>query len=146
MSERNLDTISDVYKDAYGYRPSERTSKRIDAMSDGEYEGFLVTLKEDLGSPVDADHTYEVQSIAVFSKRLVGMMIDYKIPMSTALIWDFESFGRSIKDLYEIGGDDYVEHDFDFYLAQNGIDSFENAEFYMDIFTGRGEDLSVKKM
>jgi hypothetical protein len=145
MMDRTEDNISDLFKEVYGYRPREDTMSRIDAMTDSEYKAFVFGLREDLGKAIEEDSVYEAESIAEFNTRLLGMMADYEISMSDAMTWDFESFGRSIKEIFELGGDAYVEHELDHYLWQNGINDYHNAKFYIDLFMGRANDFVVKK-
>jgi hypothetical protein len=73
------------------------------------------------------------------------MMADYNISLSKAIEWDFESVGSSVNDLYEEGGDGYVQYQFEFYLWQNGIHKFDNVKHYTDIFMGRKDDLILVK-
>ena len=130
-----------MYKDTYGTRPSAGTWERINAMSDAEFEGFADSLMVELSASIDREDLEEKENVEVINQRLLGMMADYNISLSKAMEWDFESFGSSVDELYEEGGDGYVQYQFDFYLWQNGIHKFDNVKHYTDIFMGRKEDL-----
>ena len=145
MTKHSEDDISDLFKDVYGYRPREDTLRRIDAMTESEYKAFVFGLKEDLGKAIEEDDIYEEESVDVFNTRILGMMADYGISMSDAMTWDFESFGRSVKEIFELGGDAYVEHELDHYLWQNSISSYDGVKFYTDLFMGRSNDVMLKK-
>jgi len=151
MTERrkhmNIDRseISDLYKDAYGTRPTAGTMAHVNAMSDAEYEGFAASLMEELSASIDREDLAEKEDLEIMNQRLLGMMADYNISLSKAIEWDFESFGSSVNDLYEEGGDGYVQYQFEFYLWQNGIHKFDNIKHYTDIFMGRKDDLILVK-
>lgn len=137
--------ISDLFKEVYGYRPREETMARIDAMSKEEYEGYYESLIEDLGIAIEQEEVSESAQLKVLNERIIGMMIDYNISMVDAMAWDFESFGRSIKELYEIGGEGYVEYEFEHYLWQNHIRKGDNIKFYSDVFMGRRNNFVLDK-
>jgi hypothetical protein len=117
----------------------------VNAMSDAEYEGFAASLMEELSASIDREDLAEKEGVEIINQRLLGMMADYNISLSKAIEWDFESFGSSVNDLYEEGGDGYVQYQFEFYLWQNGIHKFDNIKHYTDIFMGRKEDLILVK-
>ena len=145
MTKHGEEDISDLFKEVYGYRPREDTLRRIDAMTESEYKAFVFGLKEDLGKAIEEDDVYEAECVEVFNTRIIGMMADYGISMSDAMTWDFESFGRSVKEIFELGGDAYVEHELEHYLWQNGITSYDGIKFYTDLFMGRSNDVILKK-
>lgn len=133
--------ISDMYKEAYGTRPTATTMVRINAMSDAEYEAFADSLMEELSATMDREDLAEKENLTTFSGRLVGMMTDYTISLSKALEWDFESFGFNIEELFAHGGDGYIQYQFGYYLYQNGISKHDNTKYFEDIFMGRKYDL-----
>jgi hypothetical protein len=144
MTDR-IDKVYGLFKTSYGYGPREDTIKRIESMSEQEYEGFVACLQEDLGKAIEEDEIYDAENLEDYNTRIVGMMMDYGISMSDAILWDFETFQRSIKEIFELGGDAYVEHEFYHYLWQNGINKPSDGKFYADMFMGRTNDLILKK-
>lgn len=83
------------------------------------------------------------QPLKEFNERIIGMMIDYKISMCEALVWDFEGCMNDIPRLYRKGGDEFVESKFRNYLSDNGM-TCDEAQYYTDIFMGREEDMELK--
>lgn len=80
----------------------------------------------------------------VYRNRIMGMMSDYNIPMSEAIWWDFESFGPSVKDLYNYGGISALEKAALVYFLEQKL-YMTDIEMYMDIFLGRKPDIVLKK-
>jgi hypothetical protein len=80
-----------------------------------------------------------------FNERIFGMMAEYQIPMSEALLWDFESFGFTTIHIYDKFGMKGVENRFRTYLLRNGLVG-GNADFYTDIFLGRENDRVLRRV
>lgn len=70
------------------------------------------------------------------------MMREYDIPMSKALLWDFEGFGWDARLAYQ---DSCLNETFEYYLYQNNVSGTKAAKMYTEIFFGRSEDLILKK-
>ena len=81
------------------------------------------------------------KSLSIFNDRIVTMMKDYQISMRQALEWDFEGFENILQQSWE---ENMLEHDFKYYLWQNGIRD-DYWPFYADIFMGRANDMGLKK-
>jgi hypothetical protein len=79
----------------------------------------------------------------LFNRRITSMMQDYDIPMSKALLWDWEGFGA---DVIQSKQDGNLEEDFLYYLWQNNVYGTRMGEIYADVFLGRVEDLVIKKV
>lgn len=80
----------------------------------------------------------------VYRNRIMGMMADYDIPMSTAIWWDFEAYHTAVKDLYNIGGMPAIEKAALVYFLEQKL-YMSDIELYMDIFLGRKPDVVLKK-
>lgn len=80
-----------------------------------------------------------VLNIDTFNERIIGMMAEYNITMSEALLWDFEGFYFTASHIYEKFGMRGLENRFRTYLLRNGLVG-PKADFYVDIFLGRAND------
>lgn len=80
-----------------------------------------------------------------FNERIMGMMAEYQVPMSEALLWDFESFWFTASHIYNKFGMRGLENRFRTYLLRNGIVG-NNADFYTDIFLGRDNDRVLRRV
>jgi hypothetical protein len=86
-----------------------------------------------------------VLNVDTFNDRIFGMMAEYQISMSEALLWDFESFGFTTYEIYDKFGMKGVENRFRTYLLRNGLVG-GNADFYADIFLGRENDRVLRRI
>jgi len=82
-----------------------------------------------------------------FAKHIVGMMVDNKVTMFDALLWDFETFCgiHSANSIYEADGLNSLERRFRVYLVKNGIRTEKDEDFYTDIFMGRSNNMGLVK-
>ena len=88
----------------------------------------------------------EEEAMAEFNERILGMMADYKFPMSEALWHDFEGVTYlNTTDLYLEGGMELVEKHFRKYLSNNKIKESGNVNFFTDVIMGRTEDFVLRK-
>ena len=88
----------------------------------------------------------EKEAVDRFNHRILGMMADYRIPMSEALWWDYEGFYNDVRKIYEQNGWEAIEKSFEKYLRVNEIKKEENVIFYRDVFTGKSNDLTLKEL
>jgi len=89
----NLDLISDLHKDVYGYRPRGTLAEDINQLPQKAFEIYFQDLVDELQLVVARDQRQEAKALKDYMQRLVSMMRDYKITMHRALVWDADGFG-----------------------------------------------------
>ncbi len=80
------DLFSDIYKDAFGFRPRGEAFTRVMAMSDSEFADECDSLSEMIGA--ETDRTREAQE-----SRVSTLIADHGITRADALRWDSEAEG-----------------------------------------------------
>lgn len=110
--------------------------------------GLLLSIAEEVeespGEPIDEQFTVNARSR--YNQRIFGMMMDYQIDMVEAMLWDFESFGFNVTEMFKKHGLQGVETQFDNYMYLiNRVVTREDILFYRDIFTGKSENYVLRK-
>jgi hypothetical protein len=122
MSEFNL--ISDLHKDARGYRPSASFITAFTADSQADQQEVWDSLCLELSTREAHDARQEINSQRVFETRIAGMVADYNIDRATAFRWDMAAFDIDVfdGDLEAVVTAGFpVEQEIEFYLYQQGI-------------------------
>ena len=90
--------ISDVYKDAYGFRPSIEWLERFDAASEEDRDDTFKRLCLDIEASIKVNEAHHASALKEFEDYLNGMMNDYGITLSDALLWDMDAFDVNLDD------------------------------------------------
>lgn len=92
------------------------------------------------------DDVFAAKTRSRYVERIFGMMKDYEIDMVEAMLWDFESFGYNAVETYKKRGLGVVELQFEAYLRGiNLIVKDGDVDFFRDMFTGKTENLVLRK-
>lgn len=128
MTQHAFDLLSDLYKDARGFRPSASFMEAFTAQSYAEQKAQWDKLCEELREREYEEAQAELRAQREFEQRIQGMVADYGIDRSTALKWDMESFEINISSCtdYYCEAVQEIEH----YLYLNGL-SFRLFPMYV---------------
>ena len=81
------DTVSDLHKDAYGFRPAQYWFSAWQQMSDDEKQAEWNSLLKALERAVEEDNVRERQAIALFEKNVTEAIALGAGDRATAIRW-----------------------------------------------------------
>jgi len=122
-----FELISDLHKDARGFRPSVDWMKAFTESSFEDQEAIWDSLNKELEEREARERDEEAHALAVFERRLEDMVADYNIDLPTALRWDMESFEVDINEALAYHGS--ASQEIEFYLWKQGIAFSEFPRF-----------------
>lgn len=93
---RGFELISDLHKDARGFRPTADFYRYFESKTDAEKQIVWDELVEDLDNEIARRKILQAQALEAFTQRINGMVQDYGITRAAALRWDMESFDVDI--------------------------------------------------
>jgi len=106
MTTTSFELISDLYKDARGFRPGSAWMAAFDAKPFAEQEAIWDSLQEELEARIDEDKSREEVALANFKARLQDTIGLGAGDFATALRWVMDD-----------------EEDLEFFLYKQGIES-----------------------
>lgn len=114
-----FELISDLHKDARGFRPSVAFFDAFNAQSVKDQQTEWDALCVELVERETERKAAEADALSTFETRIQGMATDYNISEATALRWDMEGAGVDIAETLKYHGSavQEIEH----YLWNNGI-------------------------
>lgn len=86
-----LDTISDLHKDAYGFRPSNFASFR--AMNDDQLQAVYHDLVAAVQSSIEEDKRREAAASDEWNAHIIHLMEVGAKDRATAIRWDMDAMG-----------------------------------------------------
>lgn len=115
----SFEFISDLYKDARGFRPSTSFMRAFDAQTTEEKQAQWDSLCDDLAQREAEEQSYQRAAQRDFETRIGGMVADYGITRGTAMRWDLDSFDTDIAGALAYHGSaiQEIEH----YLYKQGL-------------------------
>lgn len=114
-----FELISDLHKDARGFRPSAGWMSYFDGLSDVAKEETWESLCDELDQRERQEAIDELNAQRVYENRISGMMSDYSISRATAMRWDAEAFDVDIEGTTKYHG--CADQEIEFYLYKQGI-------------------------
>lgn len=106
------DLISDLYKDAHGFRPSEYYFDRWDQASDDEKQEMWDYLCHVAADKAESERRYEEQAMAEFDAAINTAINSGAKDRATAVRWMVEAW---------CPGDDVVAYDLDRFCYDHGL-------------------------
>lgn len=95
----DLSFISDMHKDAYGFRPSSGEYDRIKAMTPKELADYYKRLEAAVERSIDEERAREAQAILNFEARIERQMREVGAPdRATFVRWDMDALDVVIDD------------------------------------------------
>ena len=88
----DLSCLSDMHKDAYGFRPSGEYLRNVAAMPKVEQDRELDYLQNAIVEAIDAERAGEVRAAAEFEADMAKLQATHGIDRATAIRWDAEAF------------------------------------------------------
>lgn len=88
VRESLMGMISDMHKDAYGFRPSGDMYGRLREMSDAELDAMVNNLQRDINESIDREKIAEDRAYAKWDARMTANMAQFNIDRETAIRWD----------------------------------------------------------
>ena len=134
MSDFSL--IRDLYKDVYGFRPTESFMCRFEAQTDEEKQAEWNALNDALNETIAAEKQREAVAFVAFNERISGMCHDYTISRGTAMRWDMDAFNIDVLAAVEQHG--LPDQEIEFYLYQQGLSMEKIREITPQIKTEFG--------
>lgn len=83
--------VSDLHKDAYGYRPSNSYWKSWNEMNPSEKQAEWDHLCKVMDEEMARDEAHQTRCIEEWNQRISHMMVSYTINRATALRWDIDA-------------------------------------------------------
>lgn len=128
MSNRYDDIISDIYKDAYGHRPSATWCEAFGNLSDTEQFETVVQLQKIIDESIDDDFADDLAAIQDYEKAIANLILTGAKNRETAIRWILDALNVQDADTacYELGLPYYSSraclsgfaHEFDFYFEK----------------------------
>lgn len=114
-----FELISDLYKEASGFRPSADYMRSFDAQTAEEKEAEWNLLLSMMETREACDRESEARALDTYNTRIASMMNDYGISQATAIRWDMDAFDVDLGPAIEFqgGADQEIEH----YLWRQGL-------------------------
>lgn len=124
----SFELISDLFKEANGFRPSTDYIASFHAMSAASKEAEWDALIAKADAEAEYEREREADNLADFNGRVTDMMAQFNISQGTAIRWLLDADGISIP----VGG--YVgaaKQEIGFYFYTQGIGSISTVETFM---------------
>lgn len=83
--------LSDMHKDAFGFRPGPEQYRRWATMTDEQLDAEEAYLQEAIGIAIREEAEAEAGAAVAFEAHIAKLMADHKIDRATAIRWDIES-------------------------------------------------------
>jgi hypothetical protein len=114
-----FELISDLYKEAFGSRPSGDYLRSFDEQSDSDKESEWNSLLSMMEFRESSERESEARALETYTARIAGMMNDYGISQATAIRWDMDAFDIQLT----VEADDYgtCDQDIEHYLWRQGL-------------------------
>lgn len=109
-----FELISDLHKDARGFRPGAAYMEMFNEKPYAEQQGVWDALCEELAEREARDRQNELTAQRTYEVRIAGMMSDYSISRADAMRWIIEADEVDIAGALEQHGDasQEIEHFF----------------------------------
>lgn len=88
----DLSILSDMFKDANGFRPSGEYLRNVAAMPKAEQDAEFDYLQNEIVARIDAEAAAEVRAAAEFEADMAKLQETHGIDRATAIRWDAEAF------------------------------------------------------
>ncbi len=111
--ESILACLSDLHKDARGFRPREDYSN----LSKKELNEFYNQLITESDSAIEEEKVQVLKSLVVWEARIKGYMEQFDIDYKCAVRWDMQAENSDEED--------YYSKDIGYYLYNQGISGIE---------------------
>jgi hypothetical protein len=99
----DLDSFSDLHKEAYGFRPSSTWYEWMQAASPDELQEQWDSLVRSAEWAFQEEQELREQALTDLNKTIAEMQRDHKVDMATCIRW--------LHDAYKTAGDDgYLEY------------------------------------
>ena len=117
--ESIMESLSDLHKEARGYRSREDYSQfTLEELND-----FYEELLEEAEESVEQERKLAEESLSIWNARMQKYMIVFNIDLKTAIRWEMqaeEDYG-------------FYSHDIGYYLFNNGISELDAHEIKQKI-------------
>lgn len=112
------DLISDLYKDAYGFRPSREWMKTYNSLSLEEQLAEDVRLEKIIVSSIEEEKNEQKKNYNIWFNSVSKIATSNAVSIGTAIRWDMEAHDAVMGGRPSIG----------YYCYQTGI-GYENESF-----------------
>lgn len=116
-----LSVMSDLHKDARGYRPPVWFRQSWAEMSDAQLTKAYDALYAELEAQLEYERRVEGEAMDALRSRLEGLVESHGISMRDAIRWDMQAF-------------DVDEGELEFWLWYNGVNSNRNIQLYKEMY------------
>jgi hypothetical protein len=110
-----FDNISDLYKDAYGHRPSSDWMCDFDSCILAEKQNIVTILEVGIVADIAREKAENARCVATYNAALEQMSEDHNVTIVTARRWMFQAeMGTKLEDAHLI--------DIEMYFCSIGIE------------------------
>ena len=89
----NVRDLSDMHKDAYGFRPSPEQWERWNTMNNAQLDAEEADLQEAIQIAIREEAEAEAGAVVAFEAHITKLIADFGIDRATAIRWDLEAVG-----------------------------------------------------
>lgn len=126
MTNVDRSVFSELYKDAYGFRPSGAVAAAFYGLSELDAQECLAVLQETVEDAITDDRRLAAYALTQFNATLIGFARNMQVTPGTALRWFFEAESSSSPDFNNI-------QNFEGFLYSQGLD-FDDWGSFIDLW------------
>jgi hypothetical protein len=115
----NFELISDLHKDARGFRPSQGWMEIFNGQSDVAQLDTWDALTQEMDDREADEARQELDAQREYETRIGGMVADYDITRADAVRWDAEAFDLDMDSAIQYHGS--ATQEIEFFLFRQGI-------------------------
>jgi len=93
--------LSDLYKEAHGFRPSAAYFEAFNALSDEQKKEAYDSLIEEANFEADLEREQMENALLRLQNHLFALRATHKISLADAVRWDMDAVGAESIDEYE---------------------------------------------
>jgi hypothetical protein len=117
----NVRDLSDMHKDAYGFRPSPEQWARWNTMNNAQLDAEEADLAKAIGAAIAEEEENEAFATVAFEAHIAKLIADFNIDRATAIRWDIEAVGLT-DDVQVCGMSAYAfEHGLPYRYFEGGV-------------------------
>lgn len=117
-----FELISDLHKDARGFRPSASYIEAFFAKTESEQQAQWDSLCAEFDRREMEEARQELAAQRKYEQRLASMQADYNIDRTTAIRWDLDGNDESLEEIdYALTHYGIADQEIDHFLWKQGI-------------------------
>lgn len=102
MTGIDKSVLSDMHKDAYGFRPRSDFWERVERMTDGEVADLFDSLQNSVDYEIEIDRARELRCQKIFEQNIQMWINNGAGDRQTALRWMLDAEGLDIRNSQDV--------------------------------------------